>query len=418
MAPRHSCRSSAPNCPFRTVSVPVQFPTLGGEDATRHPPLSSPRTVGSARCPLSKECDNSSTPVRFGHGLSNRRLRARARIDGSGQRDFCPSRADGRRAAVESHRRSALDPARRVDRRRSRSSLADARPDRHHPGARKSIGTCCERLAVGATRSSVDSALRRGYTQDAGSRPSAPAFSRIPPRIRPRPSRALRDHGHAASARRRDRSRRRPGAERRLSVCAHGAVFGEAIGDRLGASRPIAAERHRSTRTSLCCNPPARAPRAPQSIEPAPHDSACHDPRLGTERRARELGRRRARQRIPLAAPFSARRPVRIRRGASLRWPDGRSRDRDEKHRTPPAGGPRERGQGRAAPRPLSGPAGGRAVSHRAQPVGCRPRGARPAGALRLPARRRDRHVRRPLPPHRGGRRRRRGRWRPTRSGR
>ena len=58
---------------------------------------------------------------------------------------------------------------------------------------------------------------------------------------------------------------------------------------------------------------------------------------------------------------------------------------------------PRERGQGRAPARALSGAPRRRAVSGRAEPGGRRPGRARPARALRLPARRLDRDVRRPL---------------------
>ena len=56
-----------------------------------------------------------------------------------------------------------------------------------------------------------------------------------------------------------------------------------------------------------------------------------------------------------------------------------------------------ERGQSRAPARALSGAPRRRARSDRAERVGRRPRRARPARPLRLPARRRDRHLRRPL---------------------
>ncbi len=131
----------------------------------------------------------------------------------------------------------------------------------------------------------------------------------------------------------------------------------------------------------------------------APHHVHGCAARLEGRRPLRRLRREDARpRRRPPRPAAEGRRPRksaensvgsgrRTRPAATLRWEGGA---------VPPRGAC-ERGQGRASPRPLSGAPRRRAVSDRAEPVGRRPGRARPARALRLPARGRDRHVRRPV---------------------
>ena len=106
----------------------------------------------------------------------------------------------------------------------------------------------------------------------------------------------------------------------------------------------------------------------------------------------RAVGRRRRRR--PSCERETRRGRPGTRPAAALRWEGG----------TLPARRACARGQSRASARALSGAPRRRTRPDRAEPVGRRPGRARPARPLRLPPRRHDRHLRRPVRTARGRR--------------
>ena len=182
-------------------------------------------------------------------------------------------------------------------------------------------------------------------------------------------------------------------ARRTVLVCDN---CGNEVGENKGAAlRVTFTDARRGSKVADLCDAcaaemPGRPPLgAAGGRRPRPPDrrsaEACGAPGATVSAAGPDPRFRAARRRMPLPALFSPGARPGVRPGTGLRWL-GESE---------PRRGARERGQGRAPARALSGPPRRRAVSDRAEPVGRRPGRARPAAALRLPARRLDRDVRR-----------------------